>query len=150
MVASANSAAISAEEQVLTVVNNANDLDTSARRAAGVDRPRQRRPGLRDRNGNGRLDPDEAVLGKIHHKDTFRGPATVATPFADWPRRLHYTHSGTVSTTLKVTPYVGLVSMELALDLQVGEMNGIAPAAPRSSTPARCPPRCACSMASPT
>ncbi|HOE97570.1 MAG TPA: hypothetical protein PK847_13420 [Candidatus Sumerlaeota bacterium] len=45
----------------------------------------------------------------------------------DSTRRLHYENAGTVGMKVCVTPYVGLESMELDIDLDIGEMNGIAP-----------------------
>jgi type II secretory pathway component GspD/PulD (secretin) len=125
LVASANTGVISADEEVLTIVNNENDLDTVApdRAPVFIVRNNSGAPFV-DANHNGVQDTGEEAL---NHPpvDTSGAPASVKVQ--DSARRLHYKRAGVVTTSLSVTPYVGLQSMELELGLDIGELNGIAP-----------------------
>lgn len=48
-----------------------------------------------------------------------------ATPYPDSSRRVYYENAGSVGIDMEVTPFVGLKSMELFLDLEVNEQSGI-------------------------
>jgi type II secretory pathway component GspD/PulD (secretin) len=48
-------------------------------------------------------------------------------PVSDSTRRLHYSKAGRTGLHLEVVPFVGLNSMELVIDLEVGDLNGVAP-----------------------
>jgi len=45
----------------------------------------------------------------------------------DYNRRVNYSNSGAVGMELELTPYVGLESMEMEMNLDMGELNGYAP-----------------------
>lgn len=139
LVASAHPATITASEQVLAFVNNDNDLDTVTPNRAPVTIVRNSSGRIYgDKNHNGVKDPGEVWLDDDEvNEQTVQAPSTgtdpttgkplYQTPVADYSRRLNYKSAGVVTTNLTVTPYVGTVSMELALNLQIGDLNGLAP-----------------------
>lgn len=125
MVVSSHTGTISANEEVLAIVNNQNDLNTVAPDRAPVFITRTNSGKLFfDANNNGKLDEGEEAL-ENPPVDSQGAPAEVKVP--DSLRRLHYQRAGVVSTSLTVTPYVGLKSMEMGIDLEIGDMNGLAP-----------------------
>lgn len=124
MVVSANTATITAENQVLSIVNNVGDLDTVSPDKDPLVITRSNSGVLYvDKDGDGEIDKDETPL--LDRDFDSESPEEVV--IEDQERRLNYRRAGTVSTSLEVTPYVGLKSMELELNLQVGELNGFAP-----------------------
>ena len=125
LVASANTGIITAEEEVLAIVNNENELDTVTpdRAPVFIVRNNSGAPYV-DANHNGVQDVGEDALD---HPPVDTGGAPKTVKVQDSARRLHYKRAGVVTTSLTVTPYVGIKSMEMELGLDIGELNGIAP-----------------------
>jgi type II secretory pathway component GspD/PulD (secretin) len=97
-VKSANTATISADDQLLALVSQPSDLDNvDADTRQGIVEIQVERPG----HGN--------------------------VPFHDTDRTLNYTNAGSTGVSLTVTPFVGLESMELVVSVEVGDLTGIAP-----------------------
>ena len=76
---------------------------------------------FQDLNGNGRKDDGEDFT------EPLLGGAPNSFNVQDGNRRLNYTHAGEVGITVELTPYVGLESMELEIDIELGEQGQIAP-----------------------
>lgn len=119
-VVSSDTGIISTQDHVLAFVNNDNDLDTvrPGRSPAFILRDNDGDFVFADTNNNGVYDEGENKLNE-------NGAGFVVVP--DSNRRLNYESAGTVGMRLEVTPYVGLESMELEIDLEIGDMNGYAP-----------------------
>ena len=118
MVASSHPATLTAERRVLAIVNNSNELDKVE--------PDQPTPVItRENNGNEIevFSPGQAT-GKII---TPAGSAPKSVDVEDSRRRVHVRNAGVATTELTVTPYVGLESMELDLNLEIDDVNGVAP-----------------------
>lgn len=93
---------------------------------------------LVDKNFNGKLDKGEVVIidGTAYdHDDILPGdeaPVSDSYPSSvrvgpTYDRQVDYRNVGQVGLSLELTPFVGLESMELAIDLELGDLNGIAP-----------------------
>lgn len=124
LVASSKKGTISSDQKLLAVVNNANELDTVTNSAPVSLVRNNNGKFFIDKNGNGNQDPGEDDLDVVT-PDVKAAPATVK--IEDSKRTVNYKSVGSAGTTLTVTPYVGLDSMELVLDLQVGDLAGTAP-----------------------
>lgn len=99
-VKSANTATLSADDQLLALVSNPGDLDTVGDTApVALDLQHRHRPG----------DDGEP------------------NDWRQWDRTLNYSNAGSTGLSLAVTPFVGLESMELVVSLEVGDLNGLAP-----------------------
>jgi len=140
LVTSAHAATLTSSEQVMALANTDNELDTVTPNRAPIIIGRTNTGRLYgDKNGNGVKDPGEVWLDDEESnentvqvpipKDPTTGKPLPPNPVnvTDYARRLNYKNAGTVTTSLTVTPYVGLVSMELALNLQLNDLNGLAP-----------------------
>lgn len=107
-VKSANTAFISAEDQILALVSSPSDIDEiGATTLQGV------APSLtRVRAGNG-----------------FNGtePNTINAAVRNTDRQLNYANSGATGIFVELTPFVGLETMELVIDIEVGDLTGLAP-----------------------
>lgn len=79
-----------------------------------------------DKNANGVLDDNETLIGPPNGS-TSSPEGDVSTPIADYGRKVEYTNVGEVGMSLTLKPSVGLESMELAVKMEIGELNGYAP-----------------------
>lgn len=115
---SSRPATITAERRVLAIVNNENDLDT-------VEPDRDTLVVVRENNGN---EVDVFSPGGARGRviaDAGDAPDEVAVE--DSRRRVNVRNAGVATTELTVTPFVGLESMELDLELEIDDVNGVAP-----------------------
>lgn len=124
LVASSKKGTISTDQKLLAVVNNSNELDTVGNALPTALVRNNNGKFFIDTNGNGNQDPGENEL-QVVTPDVASAPATVR--IEDSKRALNYKNVGSASTSLTVTPYVGLESMELVLDLQIGDLAGLSP-----------------------
>ncbi|MEN6626459.1 MAG: hypothetical protein ABFD69_09555 [Candidatus Sumerlaeia bacterium] len=129
-IASANTGVVSTQDQVLVTV-------ASPTKVADVE------PGpvfLGRVNRQSVPDTPDLADGRIfvdrNHDGLYTAGVDTLLADNDWPRtvavldsdrRLHYQNAGTVGMDLTMTPYIGLESMELEMDLDIGELNGVAP-----------------------
>lgn len=97
-VKSANIATVSADDQLLALVSNQNDL-----------------------NSVGGTGPIGLNLSSLSSDNDSSGV------IRDWDRQLNYSNAGSTGITLIVQPFVGLESMELVVSLEVGDLTGVAP-----------------------
>lgn len=108
-VKSANTAFISAEDQILALVSSPSEIDEiGATTLQGV------APSLtRVRAGNG-LDGNNE-------------PNTINAAVRNTNRQLNYSNAGATGIFVELTPFVGLETMELVVDIEVGDLTGLAP-----------------------
>lgn len=127
---SANEGRVTTQDQVLAIVTTPNKVADV--KPGPFFLSRLNRPAVPDT-------PDLAdgrVFIDKNHDGVYTAGVDELLANNDWPtsvkaldsdRRVHYQNAGTVGTDLTVTPYVGLESMEMKIDLDIGELNGIAP-----------------------
>lgn len=131
MVKSANTASFSAEDQVVALVSTDGTAEDSTSGDTGSNIN-----GVRfSRYGDGRT--NAVVTGSSSNGQSFdlienrRGDNRVVgrtdVPVRDFDRRLHYENAGCTGLFVKLTPFIGLESLELVADVQVGDMNGFTP-----------------------
>lgn len=105
-VKSANTAFISAEDQIVALVSEPNDLDEitpdELPGVTTIEAPRARRG-----------DDDEIVVETV--------------PVRDTTRRLRNEPVGTTGIFVEMTPFVGLESMELVVDIDIRDLKGVSP-----------------------
>lgn len=130
-VKSGRTGVISTEDRILSFVNNMNEIDEIAPnrftngqwvfltrangelRMIGEDEYREFPEDAREMTGVW------ALFDRSDVEDAVR--------MYDSDRRVHYESAGTVGMRLEMTPYVGMESMELDLEMTIGELNGLAP-----------------------
>ncbi len=76
---------------------------------------------FQDLNGDGRKQNNEPFI------EPLLGGAPAGFDVQDGNRRLHYQSAGEVGINVELTPYVGLESMELDVDIELGEQGQLAP-----------------------
>lgn len=127
---SANTGKVSTQDQVLAMVTTPNvPADVKAGPVT-----------LRRLNRSSVPDTADLADGRVfidrNHDGLYTAGVDTLLANNDWPtaattldsdRRLHYQNAGSVGMNLNVTPYVGIESMELVLQLNIGDLNGIAP-----------------------
>lgn len=121
MVKSANPAFIAADDQLVAPVSTGGDWDRSA-----ITRIRLNAPGFDNGEGSGfsgTVIEEVDENGQI--QPVFVGATSVNIPDTD--RRLNNRTAGHTGVFLMAVPFVGLVSMELVLDVEVADLNGLAP-----------------------
>lgn len=109
-VKSANPAFIAADDQIVAPVSTGGNFDRSAITA------------VRFHNPNGE---DSATFIDDVKTPRVVGVQSVSIPDSD--RRLNNRPTGSTGVFLNAVPFVGLVSMELVVDIEVADLNGLAP-----------------------
>ncbi len=130
LLCSANTGEVGTQDQVLAQVvtpQQVNDTEVGPFFLQRENRPANPADGTGaagrifiDVDGDGLFNP--AVDTVLAANDWPRRPT-----LADSERRLDYRNAGTVGLNMRLTPFVGIESMELAVDLELGELNGVAP-----------------------
>ena len=127
-VKSANTAMVSAEDQIVALVSSPGDITNVGN---PTDPPLQGVgpdiAGTRFGRGNVRLVPGEKIPDTLPASITSPGLTAFSVPVRDSNRRLHYSMSGRTGVFLELTPFVGLKSMELVIDIEIGDLNGVSP-----------------------
>jgi type II secretory pathway component GspD/PulD (secretin) len=130
LLCSANTGSLSAENQVVAFVKPLNNPEN-------VEPPISPSIITRYNIYDHEDDSVEAVTadsGKINRYYPYPGEEMPigSSPYSinagpDYGRTLNYQNAGTTGISMRVTPYVGLESMELEVHLEIGDLNGFAP-----------------------
>ncbi len=105
-VKSANTATIATNDVIVATTSSPSDLDT-----VGAD----------THQGISATDLEGIRVSKPSEESIF------TVPVRDYDRRLHHRPAGSTGLFLAVTPFVGLESMELVLNISNADLNGVAP-----------------------